>query len=262
MILVIDVGNTNIVLGVYENKELIASWRVSTDSKRTADEYGIQVIQLFLQNKLDPADVEGVIISSVVPNIMYSLEHMIKKYFEVDPIVVGPGVKTGINIKYDNPKEVGADRIVNAVAAHELYKKSMIIIDFGTATTFCALTAKGDYLGGTICPGIKISSEALFERAAKLPRIELIKPPAVICKNTVSSMQAGIVYGYIGQVDYIVGKMKKELIQLGEQDPIVIATGGLAKLINDESKFIDQIDPILTLKGLRLIYEKNKEQVL
>lgn len=259
MILVIDVGNTNIVLGVYEDKELIASWRLSTDSKRTSDEYGVQVIQLFLQNKLDPSDVEGVIISSVVPNIMYSLEHMIKKYFEVEPIIVGPGVKTGINIKYDNPKEVGADRIVNAVAAHEIYKKSIIIIDFGTATTFCALTSKGDYLGGTICPGIKISSEALFERAAKLPRIELIKPAGVICKNTVSSMQAGVVYGYIGQVDYIVDKMKKELMELGEQEPIIIATGGLAKLISEESRFINKIDPILTLTGLRLIYEKNKE---
>lgn len=262
MILVIDVGNTNIVLGVYESEELIASWRLSTDSKRTADEYGIQVIQLFLQDKLDPADVEGVIISSVVPNIMYSLEHMIKKYFEVNPIVVGPGVKTGINIKYDNPKEVGADRIVNAVAAHELYKGSLIIIDFGTATTFCAVTSRGDYLGGTISPGIKISSEALFERAAKLPRIELIKPAAVICKNTVSSMQAGIVYGYIGQVDYIVNKMRKELMDLGEQEPTIIATGGLAKLISEESRFVDKIDPILTLKGLRIIYEKNKEQVL
>jgi pantothenate kinase, type III len=262
VILVIDVGNTNIVLGVYKNKELIASWRLSTDSKRTADEYGIQVIQLFLQDKLDSADVKGVIVSSVVPNIMYSLEHMIKKYFEVDPIIVGPGVKTGINIKYDNPKEVGADRIVNAVAAHEIYKSSLIIIDFGTATTFCALTSKGDYLGGTICPGIKISSEALFERAAKLPRIELIKPLGVICKNTVSSMQAGIVYGYIGQVDYIVDKMKKELMELGEQEPTIVATGGLAKLISEESKFVNEIDPILTLKGLRLIYEKNKEQVL
>ncbi|MDW8801689.1 type III pantothenate kinase [Clostridium sp. A1-XYC3] len=262
MILVLDVGNTNIVLGVYEDKELIASWRLSTDSKRTADEYGVQVTQLFLQSKLDPTDVEGVIVSSVVPNIMYSLEHMIKKYFEIDPLVVGPGVKTGINIKYDNPKEVGADRIVNAVAAYEMYKKPIIIIDFGTATTFCAITAKADYLGGTICPGIKISSEALFERAAKLPRVELTKPSGVICKNTVSSMQAGIIYGYIGQVDYIVDKMKKEMMQLGEEEPVIIATGGLAKLISEESKFIDNIDPILTLKGLRIIYEKNKEQVL
>lgn len=259
MILVLDVGNTNIVLGVYKDKELIADWRLSTDSKRTADEYGVQVIQLFLQNKLDPTDVEGVIISSVVPNIMYSLEHMIIKYFEINPIVVGPGVKTGINVRYDNPKEVGADRIVNAVAAHELYKKSVIIIDFGTATTFCAVTARGDYLGGTICPGIKISSEALFERAAKLPRIELIKPAAVIGKNTVASMQAGIVYGYIGQVDYIVDKMKKEMVQAGEDEPYVIATGGLAKLISEESKFINIIDSRLTLKGLRIIYEKNRE---
>lgn len=262
MILVIDVGNTNIVLGVYKDKELIVDWRLSTDSKRTADEYGIQVTDLFLHNKLDLSDVEGVIISSVVPNIMYSLEHMILKYFEVIPIVVGPGVKTGINIKYDNPKEVGADRIVNAVAAREIYKKPVIIIDFGTATTFCAVTIKGDYLGGTICPGIKISSEALFERAAKLPRIELVKPAGVICKNTVASMQAGIIYGYIGQVDYIVSKMKKEMIDLGEKEPFVVATGGLAKLISEESKFMDLIDPILTLKGLRIIYEKNKEQVL
>lgn len=262
MILVLDVGNTNIVLGLYDDKELISVWRLSTDSKRTADEYGIQVIQLFLQNKLDPSDVDGVIISSVVPNIMYSLEHMIVKYFEVMPIVVGPGVKTGINIRYDNPKEVGADRIVNAVAAHEIYNRAAIIIDFGTATTFCAITAKGDYLGGTICPGIKISSEALFERAAKLPRIELTKPASVICKNTVSSMQAGIIYGYIGQVDYIVDKMKKEMESIGESEPFVVATGGLAKLINEESKSIDIIDPILTLKGLRIIYEKNKEQVL
>lgn len=261
MILVLDVGNTNIVLGVYEDKELIACWRLSTDSERTADEYGIQVVDLFLHNKLDPSDVEGVIISSVVPNIMYSLEHMIFKYFEIIPIIVGPGVKTGINIKYDNPKEVGADRIVNAVAIREIYKRAAIIIDFGTATTFCALTAKGDYLGGTICPGIKISSEALFERAAKLPRIELVKPAGVICKNTVASMQAGIVYGYIGQVDYIISKMKKEMIELGEEEPLVVATGGLAKLINEESKFMDLIDPTLTLKGLRIIYEKNKEQV-
>jgi type III pantothenate kinase len=256
---VLDVGNTNIVLGVYKHNELITNWRLSTDSKKTSDEYGVQVIQLFLQSKLEPSDVEGVIISSVVPNIMYSLEHMIIKYFEVIPIVVGPGVKTGINIKYDNPKEVGADRIVNAVSAHEIYKRSIIIIDFGTATTFCAVTAKGDYLGGTICPGIRIASDALFERAAKLPRVELVKPMGVICKNTVASIQAGIVYGYIGQVDYIVDKMKKEMINLGEEEPFVVATGGLAKLISEESKLIDVIDPILTLKGLRMIYEKNKE---
>lgn len=258
MILVIDVGNTNIVLGVYKKDKLIGEWRLSTDSKKTADEFGIQVTQLFINSDLKTTDVEGVIISSVVPNIMYSLEHMIRKYFDMNPIIVGPGVKTGINIKYDNPKEVGADRIVNAVAAHEIYKRSLIIIDFGTATTFCAMRENGDYLGGTICPGIKISSEALFDKAAKLPHIELVKPPCVICKNTVNSMQSGIIYGYIGQVDYIVTKMKKEMMQLGEEEPYVICTGGLAKLISEESKCIDKIEPFLTLKGLRIIYEKNK----
>lgn len=259
MILVLDVGNTNIVLGVYEGKKRIADWRLSTDYKRTSDEYGIQVMQLFMKNRLDTSNIEGVIISSVVPNIMYTLEHMIRKYFYKDPIIIGPGVKTGINIKYDNPREVGADRIVNAVAAHEIYKTSLIIIDFGTATTFCAVTKNGDYLGGTICPGIKMSAEALFERAAKLPRIELVKPPTVICKNTVTNMQAGIIYGYIGQVDYIVEKMKKEMIDLGESDPLVIATGGLSNLISKDSKHINKVDPYLTLEGLRIIYEKNKE---
>jgi type III pantothenate kinase len=258
MILVLDAGNTNIVLGVYKDEKLIADWRISTDSKRTADEYGIQVIQLFLQSKLDPEAVESVIISSVVPNIMYSIEHMVRKYFEVDPLVVGPGVKTGINIKYDNPKEVGADRIVNAVAAHEIYKCPLIIIDFGTATTFCAVTEDGDYLGGAICPGVKIASDALFERAAKLPRVELNKPERIICKNTVTSIQAGIIYGYIGQVEYIVAMMKDELKRYGERSPLVVATGGLAKLISEGSKSIDRIDPFLTLEGLRLIYEKNK----
>ncbi|WP_017414747.1 type III pantothenate kinase [Clostridium tunisiense] len=259
MILVLDVGNTNIVLGIYKEKKLLVEWRLSTDYKRTADEYAIQVTQLFYQSGLDMEDIEGVIISSVVPNIMYSLEHMVRKYFNTTPIIVGPGVKTGINIKYDNPKEVGADRIVNAVAAYETYKKAIIIIDFGTATTFCAIASNGDYLGGTICPGIKISSEALFERAAKLPRVELVKPETVICKNTVASMQAGIIYGYIGQVDYIVNKMKKEIQAKGDEEPVVIATGGLAKLIAEDSTTIDKVEPFLTLDGLRIIYQKNKE---
>lgn len=259
MILVIDVGNTNIGLGVFNDKELVAEWRLSTHLMRTADEYGVQVIELFLQKKLNPLDIEGVILSSVVPNIMYSLEHMVKKYFLVDPITVGPGIKTGINIKYDNPKEVGADRIVNVVAAHEKYKCSLVIIDFGTATTFCAVKENGDYIGGSICPGIKISSEALFQRTAKLPKIEFVKPNTVICKNTVTSMQAGVVYGYIGQVEYIVEKMKKEMINMGEKEPYVVATGGLAKFIVEGAKNVDKIDPFLTLVGLRLIYEKNKE---
>lgn len=259
MILVLDAGNTNMVLGLYEDKNLIADWRLSTDPLRTADEYSIQVIQLFLQSNLRLEDVEGVIVSSVVPNIMYSVEHMVAKYFKKKPIIVGPGTKTGINIKYDNPKEVGADRIVNAVAAHEIYKKPLVIIDFGTATTFCAVTQSGDYLGGAIAPGVKISSEALFEKAAKLPRVELMKPSSVICKNTVSSMQAGMTYGYGGLVDHIVSKIKQELMDSGEKEPLVVATGGLAKLISEESETIDIIHPFLTLEGLRIIYEKNKD---
>ncbi|MGH4137977.1 type III pantothenate kinase [Clostridium sp.] len=259
MILVLDVGNTNTVLGIFREKELLVEWRLSTDAQKTADEYGIQVMQLFYQSNIKIEHIKGVIISSVVPNIMYSLEHMIRKYFKLIPIVVGPGVKTGINVKYDNPKEVGADRIVNAVSAHEIYKRALILIDFGTATTFCAISKDANYLGGTICPGIKIASEALFERAAKLPRVELIKPETVIGKNTVSSMQAGIIYGYIGQVDYIVNKMKSEMIDMGEEEPFVVATGGLSKLISDDSSTIDEFNPYLTLEGLRIIYEKNKE---
>lgn len=190
---------------------------------------------------------------------MHSLENMLKKCFNIEPIIVGPGVKTGINIKYDNPKEVGADRIVNAVAAFEIYKKSLVIIDFGTATTFCALTKNGDYLGGCIVPGIKISSDALFDRAAKLPRVELELPKSVICKNTVTSMQAGILYGYIGQVEYIVSKMKKEMKKVIDDEPLVVATGGLAKLIAKETDAIDKVDSDLTLEGLKMIYYKNVE---
>lgn len=259
MILLVDVGNTNIVMGVYKDEEYLVSWRISTDTKKTSDEYAIQVIQLFNQSELNPKDVKGIIISSVVPNIMHSLENMVRKSFNIEPIVVGPGVKTGINIKYDNPKEVGADRIVNAVAAHDIYKKDLIILDFGTATTYCAVTKEGNYLGGCISPGVKISSDALFERAAKLPRIELEVPKSIICKNTITSMQAGILYGYIGQVEYIVKKMKKEMQELGFDNPYVVATGGLANLIAKETKIIDKVDSSLTLEGLRIIYEKNKE---
>ncbi|KRQ86668.1 Type III pantothenate kinase [Caloramator mitchellensis] len=258
MILVFDVGNTNIVVGAYDGKKLLDVWRMSTNPPRTSDEYGIIVINLFEKSGFDYKKVDAVVVSSVVPNIMYSLEHMIRKYFEVEPLVVGPGVKTGINIKYDNPKEVGADRIVNAVAALEIYKRPLVIVDFGTATTFCAVGEKGEYYGGAIAPGIKISSDALFEKAAKLPRIELVKPSSVICKNTVNSMQAGIIYGYVGLVDYIVGKMKDEMIKLGESEPYVVATGGLAKLIAPESSTIKEVNPILTLEGLRIIYEKNR----
>ena len=259
MILLVDVGNTNIVIGICEDNKYIASWRISTDTKKTSDEYSIQLMQLFTQNGLDPKQVKGIIISSVVPNIMHSLENMVRKSFAIEPIVVGPGIKTGINIKYDNPKEVGADRIVNAVAAHEIYRRDVIIIDFGTATTYCAVTEDGNYLGGCICPGVRISSDALFERAAKLPRVELELPKNIICKNTVSSMQAGILYGYIGQVEYIVNKIKNEMIAMGFEDPYVIATGGLANLIAKSTNVIDKVDSSLTLEGLRIIYDKNKE---
>lgn len=254
MILVMDVGNTNIVIGVYEGKKLLNSWRMGTDREKTSDEFGMFIVSLFNHEKLDIAKVKAVVIASVVPPIMYSLEHAIRKYFKVEPIIVGPGIKTGINIKYENPREVGADRIVNAIAALEIYGGPLIIVDFGTATTFCAINSKGEYLGGVICPGIKISAEALFQRAAKLPRIELVKPDSVIGRNTVSSMQSGIVFGYVGKVDYIVKRMKREM----KEDNIkVIATGGLARLIASESETIDEINALLALEGLRIIYERN-----
>ncbi|MDP4182189.1 MAG: type III pantothenate kinase [Bacillota bacterium] len=255
MILVMDVGNTNIVLGVYEGKKLLNHWRMGTDKEKTSDEFGMFMMSLFNQEKLEVNKIEAVIIASVVPPIMYSLEHAIRKYFKMEPIIVGPGIKTGINIKYENPREVGADRIVNAVAALEIYGAPMIVIDFGTATTFCAINSKGDYLGGVICPGIKVSVEALFQKAAKLPRIELVKPEHIIGRTTIGNMQSGIIYGYVGQVDYIVKRIKKEM----KEDNIkVIATGGLARLISSESEAIDEINGFLTLEGLRIIYERNK----
>lgn len=256
MLLVFDVGNTNMVLGIYEGKELKKYWRISTDKAKTSDEYGMLINNLFQYDNVDIKSIKDVIISSVVPNVMHSLENFCIKYFNRQPLVVGPGIKTGLNIKYDNPKQVGADRIVNAVAAIEKYKAPMIIIDFGTATTFCAISAKGDYLGGTIAPGIKISSEALFQRASKLPRVELLKPGMTICKNTVSAMQSGIIYGYVGLVDKIVKMMKEEL---GNEDVKVVATGGLSSLIASETNSIDCVDKFLTLEGLRIIYDKNKE---
>lgn len=256
MLLVFDVGNTNMVLGVYEGTELKKHWRINTDKEKTSDEYGILISNLFQYDKVDMNSITDVIISSVVPNVMHSLENFCIKYCNKKPLIVGPGIKTGLNIKYDNPKQVGADRIVNAVAAIEKYKSPMIIIDFGTATTFCAISEKGDYLGGTIAPGIKISSEALFQRASKLPRVELAKPGTAICKNTVSAMQSGIIYGYVGLVDKIISMMKSEL---GRDDIKVIATGGLSVLIASETDSIDYVDKFLTLEGLRLIYDKNIE---
>lgn len=256
MLLVFDVGNTNMVLGIYEGKELKNCWRISTDKAKTSDEYGMLINNLFQYDNVDKTLIKDIIISSVVPNVMHSLENFCIKYFGKQPLIVGPGIKTGLNIKYDNPKQVGADRIVNAVAAIEKYKSPMIIIDFGTATTFCAISENAEYLGGTIAPGIKISSEALFQRASKLPRVELLKPGITICKNTVSAMQSGIIYGYVGLVDKIIDMMKMEL---GNENVKVIATGGLSSLIASETNSIDCVDKNLTLDGLKIIYDKNKE---
>lgn len=257
LLLVIDVGNTNIVLGVYEGKKLEYDWRIATDKDKTSDEYGLLFEQIFKYHGLYPTMVNDVIISSVVPTLMYTMEAMSLKYFQCEPLIVGPGIKTGMNIKYDNPREVGADRIVNAVSAYEKYGGPLVIVDFGTAITFCAVSKGGEYLGGAIAPGIKISSEALFMRTAKLPKVELVKPEVSICKNTESSIQAGLIYGYIGLVDGIINRMKEELRNDGNVETVV-ATGGFASLIASESKLINRIDKLLTLEGLRIIYERNK----
>ena len=256
MLLVFDVGNTNMVLGIYEEDTLTNSWRINTDHQKSSDEYGMLINSLFEYHKINMREIKDIIISSVVPDVMHSLENFCRKYCGIEPLVVGPGIKTGLNIKYDNPKQVGADRIVNAVAAIEKYGYPLIIVDFGTATTFCAISDKGEYLGGSICPGIKISSEALFHQASKLPRVELVKPGMTICKSTVSAMQSGIIYGYAGMVEKLIAMMKKEL---KSDDVKVIATGGLATLIDSETDSIDYIDKELTLEGLKLIFEKNNE---
>jgi len=257
LLLVIDVGNTNIVFGLYKGKKLESDWRISTDKERTSDEYGLLFDQIFRYNNIEISEIEDVIISSVVPTLMHTLPAASVRYFKKDPIVIGPGVKTGMNIRYDNPKEVGSDRIVNAVAAFEKYGGPLIIVDFGTANTFCYVNKDGDYMGGVITPGIKISAEALFMRTAKLPKVELLKPEKVIGKNTISSMQSGLVYGYIGMVDYIIEKMIKEM-DVEQVDITVVATGGFSSLIASESKYIKIIDKMLTLDGLRIIYERNK----
>lgn len=256
MLLVFDVGNTNIVLGLYDGDKMIYHWRAVTNELKTADEYAASLGMMFQLDGVTFDMVTDIIISSVVPPVNPTLEYLCRRYFHVEPMMVGPGMKTGLNILYDNPRELGADRIVNAVAGITLYGGPLIIIDLGTATTFCAIDEKKRYLGGAVTPGIGISMEALFQRASKLPRIELTPASSVICKNTVSAMQSGIYYGAIGQVDGIVRRMKKEM---GYKEIKVIATGGLADLIASQSETIDVIDPLLTLKGLYILFKKNRK---
>lgn len=266
MLLAIDIGNTNIVAGVYrESPErrvgespdtLLQHWRLSADPDRTDDEYGLLLGGLFEYDGLALGDVRAVIISSVVPHLTPVIERMAMKYLKLKPLIVGPGVKTGLNILYDDPKEVGADRIVNTVAAISRYGPGpLIVVDFGTATTFDAISAEGAYLGGAIAPGVGISTQALFEHTAKLSRIELARPKSVIGRTTIGAMQSGIIFGFAGQIDELVRRIRAELGGKAK----VVATGGFSPLIAKEATTIDVVDPFLTLEGLRLVYQKNRE---
>ena len=252
MILTLDIGNTNIKTALFQGEEMLNYWRIATNRSMSSDEYGILLANLFEYNGRRLSDVSGVSISSVVPSINFTIEHMCRNYLNLAPMMVGPGIKTGINIKYDNPRELGSDRIANAVAAYELYGGPCIFIDFGTATSFGVVSHKGEFLGGAISPGIKLSAEALVEKAAKLPRFELQRPDSVIGRNTITNLQSGIVYGHVGLVTYLIRKMKQEL---GAPQAKVIATGGMALLVSGETD-IDVLDGVLTLKGLRILYEK------
>jgi type III pantothenate kinase len=251
-LLVVDVGNTNIVLGIYRGDQLVGSWRLATARDRTADEYGILAAQL-IGNDYD-GKLEGAIVSSVVPPLNAAVTWMIEKYFDIEPLFVEPGVKTGIAIHVDNPQEVGADRIVNCVAAYDAFGGPTFIVDFGTATTFDVVTENAEYVGGVIAPGLNISAEALFARAARLPRVDVKRPPTVIGTNTVVNMQSGLYFGYLGLVDGILERMKKEV----GKPKRVVATGGLAALFVGDSQHIDETDSELTLKGLKIIYDRNR----
>ncbi len=256
MILTLDIGNTNIKTALFEGMEMRQYWRISTDRQRSSDELGLLLMNLLQYNRIDRGQIDGIMMSSVVPQINFTVEHMCRNYFGIEPMKIEPGVRTGINIKYENPRELGSDRIANAVAAYELYGGPCITIDFGTATSFGVISERGEFLGGAICPGLKLAADALTERAAKLPRFELTRPESVIGRSTVTNMQAGIVYGYIGQVNYLIERMKKEL---NAPHAKVIATGGLAVLVAEESNVIDVMDGLLTLKGLCLIHAKNAQ---
>ena len=254
MILALDIGNTNIKAALFEGMEERTYFRVASDRNKSSDEYGVLFLSMLRHAGYGADDVTGIVFSSVVPTINFTIEHMCRNYFGVEPMSVQPGIKTGINILYESPRELGSDRIANAVAAYELYGGPCITIDFGTATSFGAISAKGEFLGGAICPGLKLAAEALTERTAKLPRFELQRPEAAIGRTTIANLQSGIVFGYIGQVSYLVERIRREL---GAPDAKVIATGGLALLIAGDSNVINVLDGLLTLKGLCLIYGKN-----
>lgn len=254
MILVIDVGNTNMTLGVYEGEDLKATFRLTTQTPRTSDEYGIVITQLLQNNGIDVKTLEGSIVASVVPDVMHALNGALVRYTGTKPMNVGPGIKTGLSITTENPRAIGADRIVDAVAAYEKYGGPVLVVDFGTATTYDLITEAGEFTAGITAPGIRISAEALWTKAAKLPNIEIRKPKSILAQETISSMQAGLLYGQIGQTEYIIGKVKEES---GIKDLKVVATGGLGRLIADETKAIDIYDSFLTLDGLRIIYNKN-----
>ena len=254
MLLAADIGNTNISLGVFQAHELIATWRLRTDAHRLPDEFGALLTTLLAHRQISLSHIESIAVSSVVPPLVTTFEELGRQYFNTQPLIIGPGIRTGVRIVTDNPREVGADRICNAAAAHRLYGGSLIIIDFGTATTFDVVSSSGDYLGGAIAPGLEIAMEALFAQAAKLPSIELQFPRTAIGKNTVHAMQSGVLFGYLGLVEGIIKRLKDEIVG----DPRVIATGGLSSIIGRQSNVIDILDRDITLQGLRIIHDLNQ----